>query len=105
MRIDFNYVAQGTPEPERGSQSAASNSPASGRAQTAQSAPLSEDQAQLSGAHVQVEALTAQAAQLPEVRQARVESLRQAVLGGAYHPEPEQVAQALMDHMIVQKAA
>jgi flagellar biosynthesis anti-sigma factor FlgM len=103
MRIDFNY----TPEPERSSKSAGLSSSANAQSQkSTQPAPsFREDQAQLSGAHAQVQALAAHASQLPEIRQARVESLRQAVLGGQYHPEPEQVAQALVDHMIVGKAA
>lgn len=104
MRIDFNYSP---PEPERSSQSAAPN--ATGSSQARNSTPaapsLAEDQARLSGAHMQAQALAAQASQLPETRQARVESLRQAVLGGQYHPEPQQVARAVIDHMIVDKAA
>jgi len=104
MRIDFNYTA---PEPERSSQSAASSAPAANRTQknTPVASSLGEDQAQLSGAHAQVQALAAQASQLPEIRQARVDSLRQAVRGGQYHPEPQQVAGALVAHMIAARAA
>ena len=104
MRIDFNYTQR---EPERSSQSGASNASATaGAPKGAQTAPsVGEDQTQLSGTHLQVQALATQASQLPEIRQARVESLRQAVLGGQYRPEPEQVAGALVDHMIFGRAA
>jgi flagellar biosynthesis anti-sigma factor FlgM len=46
-----------------------------------------------------VEALAAQASQLPEVRQERVQALREAVQSGRYDVNPEQVAGALLAHM------
>lgn len=58
-----------------------------------------EDQAQLSGGHVLVQALAAQASQLPELRQEKVSALRQAVQSGDYQPDPEQVAGALISHL------
>jgi flagellar biosynthesis anti-sigma factor FlgM len=58
------------------------------------------DQAQLcGGARVLVQALATEAAQLPEVGQEKVSALRQAVLGGDYRPDPEQVADALFSHL------
>lgn len=48
----------------------------------------------------QVEALATRAAQLPEVRLERVQTLRQAIAGGNYHRTPEEVATALFLHMI-----
>ena len=91
MRIDSNHGLQPTPENNRTSSSAATPS-ATGT--------LGEDQAQLSGAHAQVTALAAQAAQLPEVREARVNSLRQAVESGSYDPSPESTAGALVTYML-----
>jgi flagellar biosynthesis anti-sigma factor FlgM len=66
---------------------------------------LGEDQAQLSGVHVHIQTLMAQALHSPEIRQEKVSALRQAVLGGNYHSTPEQVAQALFDHMVTQSSA
>ena len=95
MRIDLNH----------GPQSAADNTPAnvSSRPAANNSASINspvEDQAQLSGSHVQVQALAAQASQLPEVREGRVHALRQAVQSGHYQASPEKIAGALILHMI-----
>ena len=95
MRIDFTQGTQSSPETTRtGAQSSAATNNGS--------APngLGEDEAQLSGAHAQVQALAAQAAQLPEVREQRVQALRQAVQGGQYRPSPEKTAGAVFEHMI-----
>jgi len=100
MRIDLNPGAQPTPESNR---SNAQNTAALGSASG--SSALGEDQAQLSGAHTQVQALAAQASQLPEVRQERVHALRQAVESGQYHASPEKVAGALFAHLIAGPAA
>ncbi len=93
MRIDSNQGPQLTAE--AGSTSSQSTATASSSAWG-----VGEDEAQLSGAHVQVEALAAQAAQLPEVRQDRVSSLRQAVESGQYQASPESVAGSMFDHML-----
>jgi flagellar biosynthesis anti-sigma factor FlgM len=103
MRIDLNHEPQPLPESNRSStpgaqapvSSAASNRPGGS----------GEDQAELSGALVQVQALVAQASQLPEVRQERVSALRQAVESGTYQSSPEQVAGAVLAHMIAGVAA
>jgi len=100
MRIDSNQGAQALPENSR----ASSPSSASADAHSSAGAWVGEDQAQLSGAHVQVQALVAQASQLTEIRQEKVNALRQAVLGGSYQPGVAQVAVALFSHM-VEKAA
>jgi flagellar biosynthesis anti-sigma factor FlgM len=63
------------------------------------------DQAQFSGAQVQVQELAARALQLPEVREEKVSALRQAVLCGTYQPDVEQVAYELFAHMLVQPAS
>lgn len=94
MRVDFHYGQQSVSESEqRQTQSAPSQ------------VETCNDQAQLSGAHVQIEALTAQAAQLPEVRQERVQSLREAIQNGEYRTDPEQLAGALLAHMTSGSAA
>jgi len=92
MRIDFQYNPQPLLEANRtGSQSAPAANPLA--------TPAGEDQAQWSG-QPQVEALAAQASQLPEIREQRVESLRQAVASGSYSPDTDQVAGAMLDEMI-----
>lgn len=67
-----------------------------------------ENPAQLSGTHVLVQTLAAEVAQLPEVRQEKVRqekvrALRQAVQRGDYNPVPEQVAEALVSHLGVNR--
>lgn len=99
MRIDQNYGPQGTPETNSGgAQRGASNTPAT-------NSPLGEDQAQLSGAHTQVQALATLAAQLPEIRQEKVQALRLAVNSGQYQVRPQDVATALVAHLVTDRAA
>jgi negative regulator of flagellin synthesis FlgM len=100
MRVDLNQGTQPLPQSNRSNtQSAASDARPSG------SSALGEDRAQLSGAHIQVQALAAQASQLPEIRQEKVDALRQVVLGGSYQPSSKQVAEALFAHMLLMPAA
>jgi flagellar biosynthesis anti-sigma factor FlgM len=100
MRIDPNQVAPSLPENNRNSsQATASQRPAS------VGSSLGQDQAQLSGIHGQVQALAAQAALFPEIRQENVNALRQAVLDGSYQRSSEQVAGALFEHIVTSAAA
>jgi flagellar biosynthesis anti-sigma factor FlgM len=98
MRIDLNHGPQAT------SESGASSAQSAAAARSAV-ASVGEDQAQLSGTQVQVQALAAQALQLPEVRQDRVSALRQAFLNGQYHATSETVAGAVFGHMLAATAA
>jgi flagellar biosynthesis anti-sigma factor FlgM len=66
---------------------------------------VGEDQAQLSGTLAQVQGLAAQVSQFPEVREEKVNALRQAVASGSYQPSSSQVAGAMFDHMIEAPAA
>jgi flagellar biosynthesis anti-sigma factor FlgM len=54
---------------------------------------------------VQVEALAAQALQLPEIREQRVQSLRQAVESGSYTADARDLAGAMLAQMISGSAA
>jgi flagellar biosynthesis anti-sigma factor FlgM len=100
MRIDLNHTPE-LPEPNR---SSAQNT--SGTANASASEVLGrEDQAQLSGAHAQVLALVAQASQLPEVREERVQFLRQAIQSGQYQARPENTAAAVLDQLSARPAA
>jgi flagellar biosynthesis anti-sigma factor FlgM len=100
MRIDPNQAAQPALESGR----SASQSVATTESRTSGVNPLGEDQTQLSGAHAQVQTLAAQAAQLPEIRQEKVNALRQVVAGGSYQPSSQTVAEALFAHMVVEAA-
>jgi flagellar biosynthesis anti-sigma factor FlgM len=102
MRINLDHGAQQIPESNRTN---AETSAANAAARSSTRGSAGEDQAQFSGAHTQVQALAAQASQLPEVREARVHALRQAIQSGIYHPGPEQVASAVFSHMRVESAA
>jgi len=95
MRIDLNYGPQQIPDSSRAS--AASTATGAG---PAVGSAAGEDQAQLSGAHVQVAALAAQASHLPEIREERVQALRQAIQSGHYQASPEKTARALVAHLI-----
>jgi flagellar biosynthesis anti-sigma factor FlgM len=99
MRIDSNQGPQPLSESNR------SSSQNTVGASNVSSYAIGEDQAQLSGAHAQVEALAAQASQLPEIREERVLALRQAVASGRYAPSPEQVAGAVFNSMVSGLAA
>jgi flagellar biosynthesis anti-sigma factor FlgM len=101
MRINTDHGSQPLPESDRSTTPKA----ATENLQAAGSGSLGVDQAQLSGAGAQVTALTAQVLQLPEVRQAKVQALRQAVEAGSYTPDPRAVAGALVDHLALKPAA
>jgi flagellar biosynthesis anti-sigma factor FlgM len=102
MRIDSNQGTQPLPESGRSSnQTTASDRTAS----PSGSSVLGEDQAQLSDTHVQIQALVAQVAQLPETNQGKINALRQAVVAGTYQPNSDQVADALFANMVVKLAA
>jgi flagellar biosynthesis anti-sigma factor FlgM len=101
MRIDLNQSAQALPEGERvGNQSASASA-----AQIGAASALGEDQAQLSGVHLQVQTLTTQALQLPEVRQEKVNALRQVVQDRNYQPSSDRIADSIFQHMLVMPAA
>jgi flagellar biosynthesis anti-sigma factor FlgM len=102
MRVNLNQAAQTVAESNNANSAARNNQTST---DSVLGGTLGEDQAQLSGVHVQVQALAAQAAQLPEVRQGRVNALRQVVSEGNYHPSSDEVAQAMFDNMLVEPAA
>jgi len=95
MRIDFHYGPQPALQTDR---NVSQGNPALGG--SSQKTEPEQDQAEISAAHVKVQALAAQASQLPEVREARVQSLRQAISDGQYRADPEKVAGSLLSHMI-----
>ncbi|MGA8837767.1 MAG: flagellar biosynthesis anti-sigma factor FlgM [Candidatus Sulfotelmatobacter sp.] len=117
MRIDSNQEAQGAANSERaGSPPPASANPASASAASGLgssalgssnlgSSALGEDQAELSGFHLEVQGLIAQLSGLPETTPQKVSALREAVVTGSYQPSPDEVAGALFSNMVVKLAA
>jgi flagellar biosynthesis anti-sigma factor FlgM len=101
MRIDLGQAAQPLPENDRTGKPGASNA----ETRPAASSSRGEDQAQLSGGHAKVHALAAEVLQFPEIRQEKVNALRQVVLEGSYRPSPNQVADAVFAHMLARLAA
>lgn len=59
-------------------------------------AEIGEDTATLSSGGAHIEALTAKALETSEVRQDKIEALRQAVQSGQYKIEPDKIAQAMI---------
>jgi flagellar biosynthesis anti-sigma factor FlgM len=107
MRIDSNPGAQPLSENQTSGSAAAANANVAigSQASSALGNTLGEDQAQLSGVHVQVQALVEQAQQLPEIRQDKVQALRQAVNDGSYQPSADDVAGALFSNLVDAVAA
>ena len=101
MRIDSSQTAQPLPESGRGG----NLSPAGAETRATPSSALGEDSAQFSGAGVQIQALVAQTLQFPEIREEKVNALRQLVAGGSYKPSPKQVAEAVFADMQAAPAA
>jgi alcohol dehydrogenase YqhD (iron-dependent ADH family) len=100
MRSDLHQAAQPLPESGRTGDPIRANGVC-----PFVSSLLDEDQAQHSGAGVQVQPLAAKVLQFPEIRQEKVNALRLVVLGGSYQPSSNQVAEAVFAHMLVKPAA
>lgn len=100
MRIDRNQGALALAEVER----SGSRSAASVNSQEAARSELGEDRAQLWETHRQTQALTVQALQLPEIRQEKVNALRQVVQDGSYQLNSDQIAEAVFARMVMPAA-
>jgi flagellar biosynthesis anti-sigma factor FlgM len=100
MRTDLNLGTQPFPESGR----TTSQSPVSADAQSSGGGIGGGDQAQLSGGYVQIRALAAEAARVPEAGREKVGALQLMVLSGSYKVSSDQVAEALIAHMLVQSA-
>ena len=68
-------------------------------------ADSSQDQAQLSVSNQTLEQLKAALSQVPEVRQDRVDALRQAVSSGTYNVSDQQLSDAIASDMLVRVIA
>ena len=90
MRIDLTNIQFNGVEREDKTQKA--------RASTkAPITPSVEDKASLSVDTLSLSSLQAKALAAPEIRQDKVEALRQAIQNGDYRVEPDKVARAILD--------
>jgi flagellar biosynthesis anti-sigma factor FlgM len=103
MRIDSTNLGVESPESSKtgragqngGARSASASTSASSTANTA-----GVDQARFSFDQARVRSLQAQVLAQPEVREAKVQSLRQAINGGNYSVPASQVADALTNDVV-----
>ena len=105
MRINPDYGAHEPENSRAENQSAQATGASVSSVANSSVSSVGEDQALLFSGHAQVQALAAQALQLPEVRLERVQALQQAVTNGSYNPSPEDVAGAIVSQLIGEQAA
>lgn len=105
MRINPDYGAREPENSRTENQNAQATGPNSSSVVNGSISGVNEDQALFSSGHAQVQALAAQALQLPELRLERVQALRQAVTNGSYTPSAEDVAGAIVSQLIEHQAA
>jgi negative regulator of flagellin synthesis FlgM len=91
MRIDLNQAAA--------SQIASETSPNQVNAENAATSGLAagEDRTTLTSTQQSLNALVSTAMSSPEVRQDRVDSLKQAISNGTYELDPEKIASSMID--------
>jgi flagellar biosynthesis anti-sigma factor FlgM len=87
MRVDLNAISLNSVEREDKTKKAGGK---------AASAANVEDTASLSVDTLSISSLEAQALATPEVRQDKVDALRQSIQNGQYQVDPEQIAQAIL---------
>jgi negative regulator of flagellin synthesis FlgM len=90
MRIDLTNIQFNGVEREDKTRKA-------GASAKAPSTPNVEDKASLSVDTLSLSSLQAKALAAPEIRQDKVEALRQAIQNGDYRVEPDKVARAILD--------
>ncbi len=89
MRIDLNNIPLQPLEREEKARKAESKAP---------SAPNVEDKASLSVDTFNASSLEATALAAPQIRQDKVDALRQSIQNGDYKVEPDKIAQAILEH-------
>jgi len=90
MRVDAPLPLPENPQPQKVERSVSSNSP-----NRLASAESHQDKAHLSVDSGKIDQLTAQLARVPEVRQERVDALREALDKGSYRVTDQQLADAI----------
>ena len=88
MRIDLNNISLQGLERDDKTRKAGSKAP---------STPNVEDKASLSVDTLSISSLETRAMSVPQIRQDKVEALRQSIQNGEYKVEPEKIAQAILD--------
>jgi len=98
MKIDPKIPANGELQSDRVKNTATTGTPVASQPRTtAASSAQTEDTFRASGRHAEVQQLTAQMASVPEVRQEKVASLQAKVQRGAYKPDSQKVADAMLN--------
>jgi flagellar biosynthesis anti-sigma factor FlgM len=85
-----------TPDPIVTPQSNQNVASSTDQVQTGQVQNTAEDRTTLAFDHTNISALVSQAVASPEVRQDKVDALRQAISSGEYKVDPGQVANAML---------
>ena len=100
MKIDPRIQLPGDAPPQRvKSTDKGATQPQSVANASGVSSAAGEDTVNLSSTHGEVQTLAASLNNVPEVRTNRVQALQQRVQSGQYHPESQQVADAIIkDH-------
>jgi negative regulator of flagellin synthesis FlgM len=93
MKINLN---SSTPDAIVTPQSNQTNATSTDSVQTGQVQNSGEDRTTLAFDHANISALVSQAMSSPEVRQDKVDALRQAVSSGEYKVDPGKVADAML---------
>ena len=102
MRIDLNPSSM--PELARSNGSANTGKAEEAvEGQTGSTAESAEDVAQLSTGSDAVGALKAQLSSVPEIRQQRVDSLRQAMSDGTFQVSPQRIAESMLSSGVLEK--
>lgn len=105
MKIDPTIQFPNDPQSDRvtsGTSKAAQSKGASGS--SAASSASSEDTFSLSTTHAEIQSLTANLANIPEVRANRVAALQQRVSNKSYQPDSQKVADAILADQSSRKA-
>jgi negative regulator of flagellin synthesis FlgM len=98
MKIDPRVQYTGdTQQPENVKNTRANQTQSPNQARSTEATNVSaEDKVSLSSKHGEVQALTANLANVPEVRTDRVNALQQKVRSGQYQPDNQKVADAIV---------
>jgi flagellar biosynthesis anti-sigma factor FlgM len=97
MKIDHKIQFPENREPDKvGTKKAAAAPSRSSSQTTGVSSPTGEDTFSLSGAHSEIQRLSAAAQQVPEVRTERVNALQRQLRSGQFSPDKQKIADALI---------
>ena len=95
MRVDAPLTFPENLQPQKVSRSGSPNQP-----DRSASISSGQDQAQLSVDNDTIQSLKSSLAEMPEVRQERVQALRQAVASGSYQVSDQQLSDAIRSDLL-----